>query len=169
MNKLIIFTFVLLLTISVSAQRNNKSTIKSIELKQSYDRFKDATIITLWIDIKPNFSILFVSGFDNKKPISENNLVSIVINSKSKDLFYRYSNDLDFLLDGNRLSLDNGKYSVERSGNFINEGITYFYFQDTLKKIIEAKKVEAKIGDTEFTFTEKQLESIRDFYKKLIP
>lgn len=163
MKRLIILILLLLLTVSVSAQRN------ILAVKQSYDRFKDETAISLWIDIKPNFAVFFVGTFSGKKPTSEITVFSIGISARNKELLYRSSNDLDFLLDGKRLGLKKTTYSVERSGTTIVEDIGYIYLQSTLKKIIDAKKIEAKIGDTEFTFTNSQLEAIRDFYKRLVP
>jgi len=83
---------------------------------------------------------------------------------------YQKSDTLIILANGERFNAGDAIYYNETPvpGGHV-ELIDFVFPYDTFRKIISAKTVEAQIGETEFTFTEQQLEALRDFYSRIVP
>ena len=151
----------------------------SEKVEQKYDRFKNSTQLQLLLQIQGQptpligLSAIFASVFDGEKPGSDTVMLLTMV-AVNKDISYENSHGLIFLLDGERFTPVSNKYSAKvvslsYLGSNIIEQSSFVLFPDDLKKILAAKKIEAQFGNTEFTFKENQLESIRDFYKRLTP
>jgi hypothetical protein len=181
MKKIFTITFLtfLLFVPNFAQTTNNKELITSspqttnrdIEIK--YDRFDDSTSINLKLKLTWNGKLSFSlsNSFSGKKrvsipksiTVSFTNLYNQVLTQQDE---YFNSRSCIFLVDDKRIRLDNGLYDrVETVGEFIVFSLSL----ENLKLITNAKKVEMRLDSSEFTLTDKQLESIKEFYKLLVP
>jgi hypothetical protein len=81
---------------------------------------------------------------------------------------YQADHDLIFLADETRVTGSGGAYFSMRDGVVgQKEIITHIFRAEDFKEILDAKKLEARIGKTEFTIKEDQLKLMRDFYNSI--
>jgi hypothetical protein len=149
---------------------------KAVEVK--YDKFKDTTSVTLTLQLIKKVALLstgedlslsLVSSFDGKKPTLMPDDINGFFLSVSKKKQYSNSHSWIVLADDERIRLGDGVYKGEEGAVRAAEVIIYSISLANLKKIASAKKVETQIGNAEFTLTEPQLQSLKDFYKQIIP
>lgn len=148
---------------------------------QKYDRFDDSTTTSLKLNIKGSLmplrglTLIIVSHFSGEKPTSKDNPVLITMVGVSSDSDYKNLHSLIFLVDGERIRLGEGTYSSEfvdvdvLNEHSIMEKVSYPISQSALKKIINAKTLEAQFGGTQFTFRPHQVIYLQVFDIKITP
>jgi hypothetical protein len=145
-------------------------------IEEKYDKFKDRTSISLnmqLIGVKlDGLAILVTDGYEGNKPMPSKNaseklpLTFLGVGDERK---YKLFHSLIILADDERIRLGDAAYLDLPIRTKYVETMIFAVPYDTFRKIINAKKVEAQLGDTEFTFTEQHLEALRDFYSRIVP
>lgn len=170
MKNILTITFLTLLLLVPSYAQTTAD--KNIEIK--YDKFKDRTTVSLKLTITeklPIEELLFAltNSFEGKKQTSMPSDISGFFLSVTKEKQYSISHSWIVLADDERIKLGDGMYQGEANDSRAAEVIIYSISSENLKKIANAKKVEMQLGSKEFTLTELQLASFKEFYKQIVP
>ncbi len=90
--------------------------------------------------------------------------------SISKKKQYSTSHSWIILADEERVKLGDGEYQGG-GGNDSKAAEVIFHSisLENLRKITNAKKVEMQLGNTEFTLTESQVKTLKEFYRQITP
>lgn len=153
-----------------------KRTFKHSEtIEDKYDRFKDSTTVSVTMQlmgVKTNGLAMLLSDSyagqgANRKPPTGNVLLSFV--SAGDESHYKLFHSLIFLADDERIRMGDGVFIDLPLSYRVVESVTFGLPRDTLRKLASAKKIEFQLGPTEFTFSDSQLEAIRDFESRLNP
>ena len=106
---------------------------------------------------------------DPNRPVSPS--IELVFISTSKEFRYRDSHDFTILSDGRQWSSDRApQYYTETDENgIILEATKVTLTLDALLGVIKAKKVEAKLGTTQFEITFNHLEALRELASLMTP
>lgn len=144
-------------------------------IEEKYDKFKDRTSVTLNMQLigekLDGLQILVTDSYEGNKPkpktASEKSPITFL--AVGDDRKYKLFHSLIVLADGERIRLGEAAYLDLSMRSKYVETMIFAVTYDTFRKIINAKKVEAQLGETEFTFTEQQLEALRDFNSRIVP
>lgn len=168
MKKLITITFLTLLLLTQTFAQS--STTKGVETE--YDRSKNKTTITVLLALTSSTgdnlifgSIDSFSGKTRTSPTPDKVLVTFVSVSKQKQ--FSSSRSWGVFADDERIKLGEGEYISERGSSGEAELLLFALSVDNLRKIAKAEKVQMQVGKKEFTLTEAQLESLREYYKQI--
>jgi hypothetical protein len=170
MKKLITVAFLTLLLLTQAFAQ--KTTTKGVEIE--YDKIKDMTTISVMLPLSdsllPGENIVFGSldvfkGKIRTTPVPEKVIVTFISISKKKQ--FSGSRSWSALADEERIKLGDGEYVVEANSGGVAEVLLYALSIENLKKIVDAKQVEMQVGNREFTLSELQMVSLREYYKKL--
>ncbi len=145
-------------------QFNHKAKIES-----KYDRFEDETHVRLeskrvlggfMEDVKMGASF-FYKG--QKLSTPEYFIILFVSDTKGWRFLDEAQRELVALADGQRISIGTlDRDSKVRSGGWVSEIMVKEVPYETFLKIVNAKKVEMKLGRYEFELKEEHLEALRD-------
>ena len=170
MKKLITVTLLTLILLTQAFAQ--KTTTKGVEIE--YDKNKDVTTVSVMMsltdDLLPSESLVFGSidvfkGKIRTTATPEKVIVTFISISKKKQ--FSESRSWVALADDERIRLGNGEYVVESGNSGVAEILLYALSVENLKKMTDAKKVEMQVGNKEFTLSESQMVSLREYYKKL--
>jgi hypothetical protein len=152
----------------------SKEQFKYNELEQKYDKFKDKTSYSLRLLVKGDpipfegISILTNIEFDGKVfPTTKKEFSLLFINIEKKTRLHTTAPSLIFLVDNQRIKLENKLYVPDKDKPTLIEMAFYSLTLDNLKTFANAKVIEGQLGELEFTFTERQRQLLKEFYDKL--
>ncbi len=117
-----------------------------------YDEFKDYTVVkTLKMDASPLFkSVEFIYIFLGK--INTVGGYSVVFCSESSDWEYLESHDFDCIVDGERISIGEGKHDGTVGRGYILEFLNYELSRDFLEKLSNSTNAKCRISFRKFDF-----------------
>jgi hypothetical protein len=98
-------------------------------------------------------------------------LLDISLISVSKEAKYRYSHDMSLAADGLRLAVvGQAQYRSEKGEKgLLKEVARATITYETLFSLIQAKRVTAQLGSTQFELTNNHLESLREMASLMVP
>ena len=146
----------------------------AFRLQQKYDKFKNKTIVSLSLDLKPSKiryssnklafnSFFFYLGEKVKTP----SFVMIAFQSTTDDWEYLRSHELTFLIDDKPLEIGTLKHKGSVGKGYVIEFLSKLIPLSHFLMIVNSKKVDGKLFTTEFRFTEEQLEALRDYASRM--
>jgi hypothetical protein len=173
--RLLLAAAALLMPSYVYGQTSSRTTFNHNEtIKQEYDRFKDVTSVSMTLqlrgDKRDRLALILVHTFSGEKPPKKTDerlrLLFMAAGSTKK---YAKWNMLIILANGERFNAGEASYYDDTAPGKDVELIAFVYPFDIFRRIVSAKKVEAQLGETEYTFTEQKLEALRDYFSRLVP
>jgi hypothetical protein len=171
MKKLAALLLALLFALSVVAQES--APPKTGKVTQDYDRFKDLTTVSLEMQLTGEaprgLAVKAVQSFGGKAPAKAPDKILLAFVSAGDKQEYAIEHGLIFLADGERLKVDNSAYMKDRAGSGYIEMMVIAVPLETLKKVANAHKVEAQLGETEFELDDKQRASLKQFLSFVVP
>ncbi len=121
----------------------------------TYDKFDDLTTVLCKTDL--TLSVYF--QFKGKTLNGAVNNFTIRANSKSIKDKFSVSNKIQFIVDQERIAINNGDYLMSSGG--AGEYLFFKVNKNTLQKIIDAKKVEYRVGAYEGYLTVSERDKIK--------
>ncbi len=151
---------------------------KPLTVKESTDKFTGITeTSTDLMKLKLGRSVSFKKHEDKStKGLSAVTLKyyrdSIDDEPKLRKQWVHIANSRGYLLiDGKSYQLGDGmrsSYTEVKSGLHLIEIVAYILKPEVIKNLSEAKTIEGKVGDSEFTFNSDQVDFIKQFAQKAI-
>lgn len=135
-------------------------------ITEEYDRFKKETVITMYSSLADSFKgrphglVVIYSYPGEKAQIPDK--VEIGFSSTYEDWTYLRCHDLTFLIDGEPVSVRSEHIGDVLSGGSVAETVIGFLTPQIFLQMANAKKLEGKICNDEFVFSESQMEALRD-------
>jgi hypothetical protein len=98
-------------------------------------------------------------------------LLDISLISVSKEAKYRYSHEMSLTANGSRLpTVGQAQYkSAKGEKGFLEEVTRVTITYETLFSLIQAKRVTAQLGSSQFELTTNHLESLREIASLMVP
>ena len=144
----------------------------NFEVTEEYDRIQDVTVAALALRVQDGYKLPggLVAFFEYKgtQPAIPA-FVEFGFISTSADWQYLTCHNLALLLDGEtRLAPKTEQMGDVITGGVVETIATRLPVSDFLK-IVNAKQVEGKVCNTEFTLTSEQMEALRDVASRMLP
>lgn len=136
------------------------------DITDKYDRFKDLTIIStskmLVRGNKRSIRTYADYNFAGKTQTKPENVSLYFSASAARPIFREDNLELNFLVDGKRISLGEMKLAdEEKTKTRTKQTVTVTMSYETFEQIAKGAKVEFQIGDLEYKLTDVQLEAFR--------
>lgn len=183
MKKLLLILTIVLSFVSISAQTSKEESLKEYLKKESqydqilssYDRFKDITKVKLTTSSSgdplpyPGVLLIFSVEFPGKTFPKNKEIIISTVNTEKISRVHSAST-LIFLANNQRIKLENAFHSLIPSKEQTTVVFGAFSITQTnFAKLANSKTLEAQFDDVEFTFSENQLQLLKQFHDKLIP
>ena len=150
---------------------------KPLSINESTDKFTGISeVSTDLIKLNPARSINFIKIEDKKtKGLSAVIFKYYRDSANDNDVYlsrqwlFINNNRGHLMIDGKPYSLGNGTHTAKtaiKGGLHLIEIVAYTLNPEVVNKLAEAKAIEGKVGDSEFTLTPTQIEFINQFAQK---
>lgn len=152
----------------IDEQEEEEFEDEEIETNEKYDRFKDRTVVsTSKMRIKgKKRSIRTYAEYDfaGKTQTKPENIILYFYGSATSPIFREDNLELNFLVDGKRVSIGKMDFvDEEKRKTIIRQTVSVSIPYETFNQIVNGKKVEFQIGNLEYTLTDEHLEAFRKF------
>jgi hypothetical protein len=141
-----------------------------------YDKFKDQTLLGInWpngmkVD-HTSFAIDFLFTFSGQRlaqPVRPSSKLTLMISSESETWKYlQFGHDLDLLVDGERMSIGTLHHEGSVGNGYVLESMSAQISAALFLRLANAKSIEGKLSQTEFSLSSDQIETIKDFASRL--
>ncbi|HTG14455.1 MAG TPA: hypothetical protein VK747_04210 [Blastocatellia bacterium] len=140
--------------------------------KASYNERVDQTIVqTSPVQVSGDWrnGIRLCAGYKSSgKQIAKPTSITLTFFSSATDRTYADNRSIQVAIDGQTVLSDTGKYDHgNTNGEIFLISVTQIISYETFTKILTAKKVQLKVGSTEFELKASDLEALGDL-KKLV-
>lgn len=152
----------------IDEEEEEEFTDEEIETNEKYDRFKDRTFVsTSKMRIKgKKRSIRTYAEYDfaGKTQTKPENITLYFYGSATSPIFREDNLELNFLVDGKRVSLGKMDFvEEEKRKTIIRQTVSVSIPYETFNQIVNGKKVEFQVGNLDYMLTDEHLEAFRKF------
>jgi hypothetical protein len=136
-----------------------------------YDKFDNSTFVhTDYMSVGKGLSVVAGFSYNGKQLSSSPEMTYFEVGSKSDDWRFDSYRDLIILADGERIEVGKMMFADrDIRGGIYHEYLSIPISTDDFLKMVNAHKVEIKVGAEEFGLKDSHLEALRDLASRMNP